>query len=104
MSDCIQLIAHFVSLHFCIFSAGIFAGSLQETCLTGQLTTKKFTVGASLLAKSLSAPLFYLEIRVGVELFREQARSYRGLKSVEFIVYNFFEKCLNQLSPAFSML
>jgi hypothetical protein len=48
-----------------------------------------------LLAKSLSAPLFYLELCVGVELFREQARSYRGLESVEFIVYNFIEKCLN---------
>ncbi|AZF48800.1 hypothetical protein C4J86_3582 [Pseudomonas sp. R2-7-07] len=28
----------------------------------------------------------------------------RILSFVIFIVYNFFEKCLNQLSPAFSML
>jgi len=80
MSDCIQLIANFVSLHFCIFSERALYGSLQETCLNGQIKMKKPTVGASLLAKNPSAPLFILEARVIVDVFREQARSYRGLE------------------------
>jgi len=33
-----------------------------------------------LLAKNPSAPLFILEARVIVDVFREQARSYRGLE------------------------
>jgi hypothetical protein len=41
MSDCIQLIADFVSPHFCIFSERLAFKLLQETCLTGQLNAKK---------------------------------------------------------------
>ncbi|AZE90432.1 hypothetical protein C4J97_3749 [Pseudomonas orientalis] len=43
---------------------------------------KKPTVGASLLAKNLSAPLFILKACVIVGVFREQARSYRGVAAL----------------------
>ena len=89
MSDCIQLIANFVSLHFCIFSERALYGSLQETCLSGQVKIKKPTVGASLLANNLRAPLFILRVRVIVGVFREQARSYRGLKRCEIYCVQF---------------
>ena len=41
---------------------------------------KKPTAGASLLANNLRAPLFTLKARVIVGVFREQARSYKGLE------------------------
>jgi len=59
--------------------------SLQEICLTGQLL---------------------LEGLIGCAVRREIGGKYAGgggnLKNVVFIVYNFFEKCLNQsLAAAF---
>jgi hypothetical protein len=78
MSDCIQLIVHFVSLDFCIFSAGHWNKHLQETCPTGQLTWQKFLAGASVPVKNLRASTFTLNARVFVDDFRERARFQRG--------------------------
>jgi hypothetical protein len=59
--------------------------NLQETCLTSQLMAAGFNQSA-----------------VRWEITRESVDGKGGHKNVVFIVYNFFEKCLNQsLAAAF---
>ncbi|MFJ3369827.1 hypothetical protein [Pseudomonas sp. NPDC086251] len=59
--------------------------NLQETCLTGQLMVAGFNHWA-----------------VCWEIAGESVDGKGGQKNVVFIVYNFFEKCLNQsLAAAF---
>jgi hypothetical protein len=88
-SDCIQLYIHFVSLNFRIFHRlSSFAASgltLQEICLIGQLIDQ----GRK-------------ESVVSAENSGKQGDGGRNRKNVDFIVYNFFGKCLNQsLAAAF---
>jgi hypothetical protein len=88
-ADCIQLYSQFVSLIFCIFHRlSSFAAngvSLQETCLISQLMAVRFNTLA-------------LEGQIKVK----HPNGGGGAKNVVFIVYNFFEKCLNQsLAAAF---
>ncbi|PTT33420.1 hypothetical protein DBR18_00720 [Pseudomonas sp. HMWF021] len=82
-ADCIQLYSQFVSLNFRIFHRlSSFAANgvnLQETCLTSQL----------------------MDVRFNTQALEGQIRGKRPngggeVKNVVFIVYNFFEKCLNQ--------
>ncbi|TFH81544.1 hypothetical protein E4J90_08120 [Pseudomonas kribbensis] len=88
-ADCIQLYSQFVSLNFRIFhrlsSFAVNGVNLQETCLTSQLMVQGFNeclVIGQIPGKTRDG---------GVER-----------KNVVFIVYNFFEKCLNQsLAAAF---
>jgi len=80
---------HFVSLIFRIShrlsSFAVNGSSLQETCLTGQLMNGRFNVQALCLPIGDKSP------DGGAEA-----------KNVVFIVYNFFQKCLNQsLAAAF---
>jgi hypothetical protein len=88
-ADCIQLYLHFVSLNFRIFhrlsSFAVNGSSLQETCLTSQLMNRRFNNQA-------------LWLQIG-----DKGPDGGGeAKNVIFIVYNFFEKCLNQsLAAAF---
>jgi hypothetical protein len=88
-ADCIQLYIHFVSLIFRIFhqrssSPAIYA-TLQEICLIGQL----MVAGRSRCA-------------VWRQIVVKTPDGAGGRKNVVFIVYNFFEKCLNQsLAAAF---
>ncbi|CAI8942704.1 conserved hypothetical protein [Pseudomonas sp. IT-P74] len=81
-ADCIQLYIHFVSLIFRIFhrlsSFTAIGGSLQEICLTGQLLIEGLIGGA-----------------VWREIDGKYADGGSHAKNVVFIVYNFFEKCLN---------
>ncbi|POA31684.1 hypothetical protein C1891_24365 [Pseudomonas sp. GW456-12-1-14-TSB6] len=88
-ADCIQLYSQFVSLNFRIFHRpSSFADngeSLQEICLISQLMDQRFN---ECMVRGLSSG--------------KSAEAGGGRKNVVFIVYNFFEKCLNQsLAAAF---
>ncbi|PYC01683.1 hypothetical protein DMX04_12840 [Pseudomonas koreensis] len=92
LADCIQLYLHFVSPNFRIFhrlsSFAVNGSGLQETCLTSQLMNRRFNDQA-------------LCLRIG----DKDPHGGGEAKNVVFIVYNFFEKCLNQsLAAAFRAL
>ncbi|ABA73450.1 hypothetical protein DOZ69_28430 [Pseudomonas fluorescens] len=88
-ADCIQLYSQFVSLNFRIFhrpsSFAVNGVNLQETCLTSQLMDWGFN-----------------ECEVMGQITGKSKDGGGERKNVVFIVYNFFEKCLNQsLAAAF---
>ena len=88
-ADCIQLYIHFVSLNFRIFhrlsSFDANGVNLQETCLISQLMDMRFNSQALL-----------------GQIRGKHPNGGGEVKNVVFIVYNFFEKCLNQsLAAAF---
>jgi hypothetical protein len=88
-ADCIQLYSQFVSLNFRIFhrlsSFAVDGVNLQETCLTSQLMVQGFN-----------------ECMVIGQIPGKSQDGGGERKNVVFIVYNFFEKCLNQsLAAAF---
>jgi hypothetical protein len=88
-ADCIQLYSQFVSLNFRIFhrlsSFAVNGVNLQETCLTSQLMVQGFN-----------------ECLVIGQIPGKWRDDGGERKNVVFIVYNFFEKCLNQsLAAAF---
>ncbi|TNB92271.1 hypothetical protein FHG55_23250 [Pseudomonas jessenii] len=82
-ADCIQLYSQFVSLNFRIFhrlsSFAVNGVSLQETCLISQLMDRRFNSQA-----------------LGGHIKGKHPNGGGDAKNVVFIVYNFFEKCLNQ--------
>ncbi|QBX40696.1 hypothetical protein E4T63_08815 [Pseudomonas fluorescens] len=82
-ADCIQLYSQFVSLNFRIFHRlSSFAANgvnLQETCLISQLMDRRFNSQA-----------------LGGHIKGKHPNGGGDAKNVVFIVYNFFEKCLNQ--------